>query len=286
MIFDEDGETELGRLQFPRQERHDRLCIADYFRTIDDDERDIVAFQVVTVGREAQDHVDALYAAEEYSEQYFAQASRSPRRRAWPRRCTGASSASWAWRPTRAAATRGAIRRVRTSSTTCWSATSSAPRKRSASASRRRSSSIRSSRPRRSSSTTLGGVLRRCARSARPSRRTRSVNSRSTPWHGALPHGIRTRSLSSPSTARHETWSAHVRFPARQAIGHLRQPAGPARDRPIGDSHRNGHAREPEAGRPAGFGRPPGILDSTFRLQRGPHREGPLLRRDRADADT
>ncbi len=72
VIFDEGGESELGRLQFPRQERHDRLAIPDYFRTIDDDERDIVAFQVVTVGREAQDHVDALYAAEEYSEQYFA----------------------------------------------------------------------------------------------------------------------------------------------------------------------------------------------------------------------
>ena len=72
VIFDEGGEAELGRLPFPRQERHDRLCLSDYFRTIEDDERDIVAFQVVTVGREAQDHVDALYAAEEYSEQYFA----------------------------------------------------------------------------------------------------------------------------------------------------------------------------------------------------------------------
>ena len=72
VIFDEDGEAELGRLTFPRQEKHDRLAIPDYFRTIDDDERDVVAFQVVTVGREAQDHVDALYAAEEYSEQYFA----------------------------------------------------------------------------------------------------------------------------------------------------------------------------------------------------------------------
>jgi 5-methyltetrahydrofolate--homocysteine methyltransferase len=72
VIFDEDGEAELGRLTFPRQEKHDRLAIPDYFRTIEDDERDVVAFQVVTVGREAQDHVDALYAAEEYSEQYFA----------------------------------------------------------------------------------------------------------------------------------------------------------------------------------------------------------------------
>jgi 5-methyltetrahydrofolate--homocysteine methyltransferase len=72
VLFDGDGENELGRLRFPRQEVHDRLCIADYFRPIDDAERDVVAFQVATVGREAQDHVDALYAAEAYAEQYFA----------------------------------------------------------------------------------------------------------------------------------------------------------------------------------------------------------------------
>ena len=72
VLYDETGEAEVGRLQFPRQERHDRLCIADYFRTIDDDERDLVAFQVVTVGREAQDWIDELYRQEEYAEQYFA----------------------------------------------------------------------------------------------------------------------------------------------------------------------------------------------------------------------
>jgi 5-methyltetrahydrofolate--homocysteine methyltransferase len=72
VIFDATGRDELGRLVFPRQERHDRLAIPDYFRAIDDAERDVVAFQVATVGREAQDYLDELYAAERYADQYFA----------------------------------------------------------------------------------------------------------------------------------------------------------------------------------------------------------------------
>ncbi len=59
VVYDVDGEQELGRLAFPRQEVHDRLAIPDYFRTVDDDERDVVAFQVVTAGHESQAHIDA-----------------------------------------------------------------------------------------------------------------------------------------------------------------------------------------------------------------------------------
>jgi 5-methyltetrahydrofolate--homocysteine methyltransferase len=63
--------VELGRLAFPRQEVHDRLSIPDYFRTVDDDERDIVAFQVVTAGHESQARIDELQAAGEYAEAYY-----------------------------------------------------------------------------------------------------------------------------------------------------------------------------------------------------------------------
>jgi 5-methyltetrahydrofolate--homocysteine methyltransferase len=72
VIYDENGETERGRLLFPRQEVHDRLAIPDYFRTVDDEERDVVAFQVVTAGHESQAHIDDLQAAGEYAEAYFA----------------------------------------------------------------------------------------------------------------------------------------------------------------------------------------------------------------------
>jgi 5-methyltetrahydrofolate--homocysteine methyltransferase len=72
VLFADDGESELGRLAFPRQEVHDRLAIPDYFRTVDEPERDVVSFQVVTAGHEAQTHIDALQASGEYAEAYFA----------------------------------------------------------------------------------------------------------------------------------------------------------------------------------------------------------------------
>ena len=59
------------RFAFPRQDRHQRLCLSDYLRRADDRE-DVVALQIVTVGREATEHIDRLQAAGEYSEAYFA----------------------------------------------------------------------------------------------------------------------------------------------------------------------------------------------------------------------
>ena len=59
------------RFAFPRQDRHQRLCLSDYLRRSDDRD-DVVALQIVTVGREATEHIDRLQAAGEYSEAYFA----------------------------------------------------------------------------------------------------------------------------------------------------------------------------------------------------------------------
>jgi 5-methyltetrahydrofolate--homocysteine methyltransferase len=65
------GGGELGRFEFPRQDRHDRLCISDYLRPAGD-RSDVIALQIVTAGAAATQHVDALQAAGEYSEAYFA----------------------------------------------------------------------------------------------------------------------------------------------------------------------------------------------------------------------
>jgi 5-methyltetrahydrofolate--homocysteine methyltransferase len=62
----------LTTFHFPRQEGRERLCIADYFRSQDSGDVDVVAFQVVTVGAEATRRFDALQKAGEYSEGYFA----------------------------------------------------------------------------------------------------------------------------------------------------------------------------------------------------------------------
>ena len=70
VVLDADG-GELGRFEFPRQGRHDRLCISDYLRPAADGP-DVIALQIVTAGAAATEHVDALQAAGEYSEAYFA----------------------------------------------------------------------------------------------------------------------------------------------------------------------------------------------------------------------
>ncbi|GAC1514081.1 MAG: methionine synthase [Gemmatimonadaceae bacterium] len=63
--------TEIARFHFPRQEGRERLCIADYFRSVASGDVDVVALQVVTVGDEASRRFDALQQAGEYSEAFY-----------------------------------------------------------------------------------------------------------------------------------------------------------------------------------------------------------------------
>ncbi len=55
IVFDEDGTTERARFALPRQPKEDGECIADFFRDVDDAERDVIGLQVVTVGQKASD---------------------------------------------------------------------------------------------------------------------------------------------------------------------------------------------------------------------------------------
>src|SRR3954451_15315109 len=59
ILFDGDGqgtkEREVGRFSFPRQNKEGGLCIADFFRDINDKERDVIGLQVVTMGRRASE---------------------------------------------------------------------------------------------------------------------------------------------------------------------------------------------------------------------------------------
>jgi 5-methyltetrahydrofolate--homocysteine methyltransferase len=77
LVFDPDQYAKDGSLReitsfhFPRQEGRDRLCIADYFRSADSGDVDVVGFQVVTVGDEATRRFERLQAAGEYTEAYF-----------------------------------------------------------------------------------------------------------------------------------------------------------------------------------------------------------------------
>jgi 5-methyltetrahydrofolate--homocysteine methyltransferase len=55
ILFEPDGTAEVARFSLPRQPREDGECIADFFRDIDDPERDVIGLQVVTVGQKASD---------------------------------------------------------------------------------------------------------------------------------------------------------------------------------------------------------------------------------------
>ena len=55
IVFEQDGTTEVARFALPRQPKDDGECIADFFRDVDDAERDVIGMQVVTVGQKASD---------------------------------------------------------------------------------------------------------------------------------------------------------------------------------------------------------------------------------------
>ena len=71
--YAKDGTTrEIARFHFPRQEGRERLCIADYFRSVESGDVDVVAFQIVTVGDEATREVSRrCRAAGEYTEAFY-----------------------------------------------------------------------------------------------------------------------------------------------------------------------------------------------------------------------
>lgn len=62
---------ELTRFSFPRQPYDDHLALSDYFAPMDSGKLDVVAFQVVTIGREATERFDRLQADHDYTEAYF-----------------------------------------------------------------------------------------------------------------------------------------------------------------------------------------------------------------------
>jgi 5-methyltetrahydrofolate--homocysteine methyltransferase len=72
VVFDpEDPERELERLVFPRQPKHDRICLADFYRPLESGERDVVALQGVTVGPEVTELIERLEREGEFAEQLY-----------------------------------------------------------------------------------------------------------------------------------------------------------------------------------------------------------------------
>ncbi len=69
--FDPAHPRELERLVFPRQPKHDRICLADFYRPLDSGEVDVVALQAVTAGDEVTELMARLESEGEFAEQLF-----------------------------------------------------------------------------------------------------------------------------------------------------------------------------------------------------------------------
>jgi 5-methyltetrahydrofolate--homocysteine methyltransferase len=74
-LFDQCGtggkEREVARFSFPRQNREGGLCIADFFRDIDDPERDVIGLQVVTMGARASEAAREWFADNRYQDYLY-----------------------------------------------------------------------------------------------------------------------------------------------------------------------------------------------------------------------
>jgi 5-methyltetrahydrofolate--homocysteine methyltransferase len=65
IVLGEDG-REPESFDFPRQRRERRLCLADFFRSRESGETDVVAFHIVTMGRRISEFANELFAANNY----------------------------------------------------------------------------------------------------------------------------------------------------------------------------------------------------------------------------
>jgi 5-methyltetrahydrofolate--homocysteine methyltransferase len=66
-----DELTEWVRYAFPRQAGDRYLCIADFFRPVDEDTVDVCAFHVVTMGRRASEYTAALFEKDKYQDYLY-----------------------------------------------------------------------------------------------------------------------------------------------------------------------------------------------------------------------
>jgi 5-methyltetrahydrofolate--homocysteine methyltransferase len=72
IVYDPDNpDQERERLVFPRQPKHDRICLADFYKPVESGERDVVALQAVTAGDEVTKLMARLEQDGEFSEQLF-----------------------------------------------------------------------------------------------------------------------------------------------------------------------------------------------------------------------
>jgi len=71
IVYDPDARTERARFTFPRQPAGKRLCLADYFASVESGHMDVVAFDLVTVGRRASEYSQELFKRDNYADYLY-----------------------------------------------------------------------------------------------------------------------------------------------------------------------------------------------------------------------
>jgi 5-methyltetrahydrofolate--homocysteine methyltransferase len=71
--YSSDGGSlrEIARFHFPRMVGRERLCLADYIRSVDSGDVDVLPLQIVTVGKEATKRFEELQGNNEYTEAFY-----------------------------------------------------------------------------------------------------------------------------------------------------------------------------------------------------------------------
>lgn len=71
IILEEDSRKEKVRFTFPRQKQPPFYCLADFFRSKESGEIDVVGFQIVTVGSRATELEQELFKADQYTDYLY-----------------------------------------------------------------------------------------------------------------------------------------------------------------------------------------------------------------------
>ncbi len=72
VVFDpEDHAVEIERFEFPRQPKRNRLCISDFFRSVEEGDRDVLGMSCVTMGDQVSELAGRLFAENAYQEYLY-----------------------------------------------------------------------------------------------------------------------------------------------------------------------------------------------------------------------
>ena len=66
-----DSDEIAARFELPRQRTERKLCVADFFRSVESGERDVLAMMLVTIGQHAADFARELFHGDKYQEYLY-----------------------------------------------------------------------------------------------------------------------------------------------------------------------------------------------------------------------